>query len=746
MVDTVTRRRLIRWSLCVVATLTVLSGALHGLIAPPTGLVRTVYAPSGFSGAPLSQDRTTEVSLAFLHEDPTLPRRFFSVEWEGFWFLPRTTTVELYAGGDDRVDVLVDGERVLQRNIALGMHTIGETLTLSAGPHAFTVRYEQDGGGMHLNVQRAFEGTRPAPFASTRLFPKVPDIQDVWLATGTYWLLRVVALLWLVLLVGLLIMVVPRTAGLWRRAAARVPGRAMRRGGLAAAGLGVGLSAVRARLPGWDPESLWSDDLVWGAIIRAQDFWSMLTVPIPAPPGLFALLRGSYALFGDPEWSLQLLPFVCGIAAIPAMALVAWHLTGSSGLALLAAALTALNSLLAHYSVFVHHYTFEFLVTSLILLAATWLLMDTRAERPTLRRVGWVSTLAGLGMFFSITSVLVSFPVVNLTALAALRRWSRDRRHVLAVLGWASVYNVLVLAGYVLLRDRSNEAARIDFRAGFFDPSSLDSTWRFLSENGRRLIEASLPSWVAVEPWNPVPMSWVTPFVFLGLVWLLARRPTRLFGLAVVGFYAAFLLASAMGIYPLGMGGARGRTDIFAFPVGICLFVSGIHLVTESLPRAALARAAIGLTAAAIAMARPIPVQYWPVNDVHLVQHLSAAAGPSDGVILSPSGAALTAFYGSWPVTISVSDTAANATQVTIGRDRTVHLPRGGVSPGPYVAALIDDARPERVWYVAFRTGESTEVLRTLAAQDYATQEVLQTRMGNLYLAVRGASRRPEGD
>ena len=41
MVDTVTRRRLIWWSLCVVATLTVLSGALHGLIAPPTGLVRT---------------------------------------------------------------------------------------------------------------------------------------------------------------------------------------------------------------------------------------------------------------------------------------------------------------------------------------------------------------------------------------------------------------------------------------------------------------------------------------------------------------------------------------------------------------------------------------------------------------------------------------------------------------------------------------------------------------------------------
>ena len=55
----VTGRRLVRWYLCVVATLTVLSGAVHGLIAPPIGLVRTVYSNSDFSGEPLFQDRTT---------------------------------------------------------------------------------------------------------------------------------------------------------------------------------------------------------------------------------------------------------------------------------------------------------------------------------------------------------------------------------------------------------------------------------------------------------------------------------------------------------------------------------------------------------------------------------------------------------------------------------------------------------------------------------------------------------------
>ena len=203
----ITRRRLVRWYLCVVVTLTVLSGALHGVIAPPLGLVRTFYATSGFSGEPLSQDRTTEISLAFLDQDPTLPRRFISVSWDGFWFLPQAQTVDVYAGADDRVDVVVDGQLVLQRNPRLGRRTISETVTLSAGPHWFTVRYEQDGGAMRLNVQRAFAGARPAPFSPTRLFPKVPNVQDVWLATGTYWLLRVVVLLWLLSIAGVLVVI-----------------------------------------------------------------------------------------------------------------------------------------------------------------------------------------------------------------------------------------------------------------------------------------------------------------------------------------------------------------------------------------------------------------------------------------------------------------------------------------------------------------------------------------------------------
>ena len=203
LIADVTPRRLVWWYLCVVASLTVLTGAVHGLIAPPTGLVRTFYADTGFSGDPLFQDQTTEISLAFLDEDPTLPRRFFSVEWSGFWFLPRATTVELYAGGDDRVDVAVDGQRVLRRNIAVGMHTVSETITLSAGAHEILVQYGQEGGGASLNIQYAVDGEPPGPLVPRQLFPERPDTLQFVLASGSYWLIRIVAVLWLVLLASL---------------------------------------------------------------------------------------------------------------------------------------------------------------------------------------------------------------------------------------------------------------------------------------------------------------------------------------------------------------------------------------------------------------------------------------------------------------------------------------------------------------------------------------------------------------
>ncbi len=129
------------------------------------------------------------------------------MQWHGFWFLTHAQTIAVYAGADGRVDILVDGALVLRRNVGLGMHAISETITLGAGSHEINIRYEHDGGGASLDIQRALEGEPPGTFVPTRLFPDPQDIQDVRLVTGTYWLIRLVAVLWLAPTVALFLVV-----------------------------------------------------------------------------------------------------------------------------------------------------------------------------------------------------------------------------------------------------------------------------------------------------------------------------------------------------------------------------------------------------------------------------------------------------------------------------------------------------------------------------------------------------------
>jgi hypothetical protein len=257
----------------------------------------------------------------------------------------------------------------------------------------------------------------------------------------------------------------------------------------------------------------------------------------------------------------------------------------------------------------------------------------------------------------------------------------------------------------------------------------------FLAENGRYLLETSLPSWSAVDLWNPTPTSWPLPFLGLGLVWLLARRSTRFFALVVACFYAAFAAASALGVYPMG----TGRPDIFSFPVAIALFAAGIHISTEALPRAGLFRLTAAAAVVAIAVANPLRAEYWDVDDVHLVEALESHLRPDDGLVLSPSGAFLVAFYGPWPVTITPSDRHSHGTMATVARESTLYLFRGP-SQAADVTRFLAATRPARTWYVAFRSRSETPVVGAMEAQGYVVSEVRETQRGRLYLAERSAT------
>lgn len=721
------------YALAAVAS-TVLLAIDGSRAAELTGLNRQLHSQVAFAGPPLVDDATPRIALDFL-DDPTLPRRFFSVRWQGFWYVPEPVVLDLHGAGDDRLDVWIDGELVIRRAPPADMHTFVRTLTLDAGAHHLRVEYEQHAGASALALGWAPRGGRARPLPPHRLFRERPDEEDVRLAERAARLGTIIFVVWAVP-VGLGAAFLTRRA--WRLRAHWGPespyGRHWRTGARAALAGAVVLVAARAslaRLAGWNPESLWADDLVYGAIVRSETVRDMLAAPIHMAPGPFVIWRGLYALLPDPEWSLQLLPFACGIAAIPVMALAVWRLTADESLAATAAALTALNPLLAHYSVFVHQYPFDFLVTALFLLAATTLCTGASGIDP--RRFGWLAFGGGSAIFFSVTSVFASFPIVNLGALHAARAWSANRRRTVRILLSAAAYNAAVLAGYLLLRGRSNAIVRDDFAAGFMPLDSVGSAWGFLAANGRRMLELGLPSWSAVEIWNPTTVSWPLPFLGLGLAWLLACRSTRFCGLVVGCFYAAFLVASALGVYPLG----TGRPDIFAFPVAIALFAAGIHLCTTPLPRAKLFRLAAAAAVVSIAVANPLRADYWDVDDAYLVDALEPALRPDDGLILSPTGAFLVAFYGRWPVTISATDRHSHGTMATIGRERTLYLFRGP-SQAADVTRFLAGIRPERTWYVAFRTGDSEAgIVEAIEAQRYRVREVRETERGRLYLAER---------
>ena len=700
--------------------------------AERTGLRRELFLVNRFAGPPLRTEVSDGISLAFLNEDERFPRSNFSARWRGYWYLPEGGSIAIRGAGDDWLNIYIDGELVLRRYPPDQMHWATEVVTLAAGPHEMLVEYEQEEGVHALNLGWSTPSDRMRRFAAHRLFRRPPSMDDVRLAERAAWLGWAVTLLWVAPLLTVVGVGVRRS---WRAreryglASLRLVVRGVRVATVAAVAA-IAVRAAMARLPGWNPESLWADDLVYAAIVRSQDLWSMLTVPIHLAPGPFLIWRGLYTLFPDPEWSLQLLPFACGIASIPVMALVVHSVTRDYGLAILAAALTALNPLLAHYTVFVHQYPFVFLVTALFLLAAAHVLRNPDAFSP--RLFGWMTLGGGVAAFFSVTSVFISFPTVNLGAALALRGWRRDRARTIRILLSAVAFNAAVLAAYLFLRARSNEIVRGGrFGAGFMPLMSVDSAWDFLARNGSRMLELGLPSWGQGELTNPVTFSWPLPFLALGLVWLLARRPTRCLGLVILGFYAAFVTASALQIYPLG----TGRTDIFAFPLSICLFAVGLHLATQALPVRRLIRLAVAILVMAVAVTRPLHVEYFDVDDVHLVDDLTANLQPEDSLIVSPTGAFLVAFYGDWPVTITASDRASHGTMATIGRDRTHYLVRGP-SEVPSVERFMAESRPERVWYVGFRTGGTeAQVVEAIEAQGCSAHAVRETRRGRLYRA-----------
>ncbi len=177
------------------AAATIIVSALPAIIeavTPRPGLVRSFYPRSDFSGAPI-EARTTELSLRFLDDSPALPRQQFSARWRGYFYIAESQTVEFFAGGDDEVQLRVNGEVLLNRNAREGMGTRGRTLALAAGAHEIAVDYRQFGGNLRLNIQRTLAGQQPHPFLPAELFSESVGPRQIFVLDVARTLRRVAA-------------------------------------------------------------------------------------------------------------------------------------------------------------------------------------------------------------------------------------------------------------------------------------------------------------------------------------------------------------------------------------------------------------------------------------------------------------------------------------------------------------------------------------------------------------------------
>ena len=164
-------------------------------LAPDTGLTRSYWYPVDAATEPIIDERITAIDLAFIDEGDRATRNY-RVRWHGVWFSPRAERVDFYAGADDGVILRVDGDTVLERNPALGMHTVARTVELAAGAHRLEIDHWQDGGARSLNVQWAPAGGAPALLGPTRLFPEDPGALGYWLRVSAMQLPVLVLLVW----------------------------------------------------------------------------------------------------------------------------------------------------------------------------------------------------------------------------------------------------------------------------------------------------------------------------------------------------------------------------------------------------------------------------------------------------------------------------------------------------------------------------------------------------------------------
>ena len=557
----------------VVLAATAASTWLSARESASTGLGATLVQTDAFDGRPLLRRVLPALDLTFVDRNPSLPRRYFHVRWDGYWIADRDRLADFAAGADDRVTVRLDDRVVVDRHRAAGVDVAARGVPVAAGAHRLSVDYEQQRGGYALSVAVALDGGAFAPFDPAALFPDEPSSTAIAARARARLLGRVVLVLWIPVAAWLVVAVARRArsvrdcarrAAWWRRAAAS------RAAGCAVVVFGAVL-LLAAALPGAD-YGRYRD---WANAYLYQDLF-LIGTPVGSPLGLpltqwshgpgliFSTARLTLGPMIDVNTSAMVVGWLASLVFWWSLfRILRWAARGDVALAVLGAGAAFVGT---HAGFYTHHHASEPLALALVGLLT--LLVIERPDRGSVRSA-LVGAAAGLLLVTRSNLAMYAVPALVWQAAQLLRS---DTGRARRAIDW-----------FLLVAPVAIAAAQVGLVNRWMTGSFVQSPYTFGAGTFRSLDWAD-PEVGAVlfHPWHGLlPYHPLYALGFLALATLLATSRTtraRLLCLSALGPVTVNVyVQSAWYVWWMGTDtfGSRGLVVIsIALVAGLMRFIA----------------------------------------------------------------------------------------------------------------------------------------------------------------------------